>query len=785
MFNIVNMKKVLLALLFVFCSTVLFAQTDLSTQIKETAQSETIAQSGLVSQVVETVKKEVPVQCTGDSVTYVREDNTICGEGNVEVKYEDKYIRADKVIVNTKTRVAEAEGRVIVSDGTNIFTANKVQYNLATGEGEVDGISSRMGPWFAKGETAERVSKELYYIKNGYVTTCDYEIPHTRIKAKDLYIYPKDKIVAKHITFYWGKTPLFYWPYYKRSLKDKKSRWTIIPGSDNKLGKYLLTGYSMYWENFLGGTFQPILRLDYYEKRGPAIGLYGKYRREDKIETFLRSYLIKDKAFEDFDGVTKEKTRGRISVDHMQRLTDSMRAVASLNYLSDDKIVYDFFRDEFEDEIQTKNYINITKTARLYQLSLFAMMRFNKFYTVLERLPMATLRFLEHRIGKTSLYYKGYVGAGYLNKLYKDTSYKEDYASGTFDTDNSLRYPKKYFGWLNIIPKIGTRQTYYTKTAKYKPVTLEVIDEEGEEVEEVVYVQEEKDKSTWRSVYYTGIDFTTKISKVFYVQDEFWQVNDLRHLIEPRLNYNYQHEPSIPVADLLNFDDPEYAQNYFTLSLRNKLQTKRSDLSWDIIDFLIQTNYYPEQYEEPVIGETYEDPISGEIVTDLTYEKRSFSHITTVIELEPYDWLLSRIDANFDQYDNQVDSFSIEMVLYRNDKLSFGLDYRYKHQMDQLWTSQVNYTINSNWSIRMQHRFDFSTGELQKQEYILFRDMHCWNAAVTFRQYRDIDENAFFVVFYPKAYPNIPVTFGTTFFGRDETAEMEFGGLKSSVDYSE
>ena len=709
-------------------------------------------------------KDELPVRCTGDSVIYRKESNTICGEGNVEINYKGNYIRADKIQVNLKTKEVEAEGRIIFSDGVNVVTGDRLYYNLETGKVEVDGIGSTMAPWFVYGEQGERISEELYYIKNGFVTTCDYEKPHTRIKARDLYLYPGDKIVAKHIIFYWGNVPLFYWPYYKRSLKDKESRWTIIPGNDSKLGAFLLTGYSMYWENFLGGVFEPIFRLDYYEKRGLATGLYGRYRYKDKIQALIRSYIINDRAYEDWDGVTREKLRGRFSIDYIQRISSDTRLLIDLNYLSDPKIVYDFFRDEFEDEIQTKNYINVAKSFRLCQVNLMIKKRFHNFYNDLEKLPEVSVDFLEHRIGNSLLFYTADVNAGYLQKVFEKGSIEEDYSSARFDTRQTLRYPKKFFGWLNIIPRIGTRQTYYSKRAEEKEIVIETVDNKGKKKKKIKIIQLEEDKGTWRSVYYTGIEFSTKISRIFYLCNDFWQINQLRHLIEPRINYSYQHEPTVSEKHLLDFDDLETKHNYMALELRNKLQTKRDGLAWDLVDLWLGTRYYPHKYE-----------ISGEM--------RSFSNIRGIMEIEPFNWLAARLDANYDQYDRMVDTFNTELVLYRGDWFSFGLGYRYTHDSAKLWTSEINYTINSNWALRMQHRYDFDTGRLQQDEYILFRDLHCWNMAATLRQNRDTDETAYFIVFYPKAYPDIPITFGTTFFGRNDTAEVDFGGMEGSIDY--
>jgi RNAse (barnase) inhibitor barstar len=551
----------------------------------------------------------------------------------------------------------------------------------------------------------------------------------------------------KNIVGYFGNVPVFYWPYFKKSLKDERSPWTIIPGRNNKFGKFLLTGYTMWFDNFLGGRLTPTLRFDYYEKRGPAVGLYAKYRFKDKITSLIRSYLIDDRAYEK-NGQKERKTRGRFNMDYVQKITNDVRGLLKLNYLSDNTIMQDFFRDEFQDEIQTENYINIAKTTSWYQLSLMIKKRFHDFYTDLEKLPELTFNILETRIGKTNLLYVGSASVGYLFQRFAESLGQNDYGAARFDTTHQLSYPKKYLGWLNIIPRAGFRETYWSKRAQPETVIVNNIP---------TIVKKELDKDTWRSIFFTGAEFTTKISKIFYTQSEFWNINQLRHVIEPRVNYVYQHEPTIKAEDLLNFGDLAYKDNHIELGVRNKLQTKRDNIAWNLVDLNVWSNYYP----YPDINNIYNGA------------ERVFSNIDSKLELRPFDWIAMDMDASFDEYDMQFDTYNTELVFYKEDKFSFGLGYRYGRDLDKLWTSEINYTINSNWAIRMLHRFEFDSGELQQQEYVLIRDFHCWNVAFSFRQYRQIDETAGFVVFYPKAYPNIPVTFGTTYFGVDNTNKLD------------
>ncbi len=735
-------------------------------------------------------KPEIPVNCNADNVTYNRETNTIIGKGNVDVTYKDNYLKADEVEVHLATKEAEARGNVILSDGESIFTGDRVFYSFETGEANIDGVGSRMDPWFATGEKGERISEKVYYVENGYVSTCDYVVPHYRVRGRHIHIYPEDKIVIRSITVYWGKVPVFYWPYYSKSLKDDQSPWVFIPGKNNKLGYYLIVGYTMWWDKVLGGKLRAMPHVHWYQKRGIGYGVNLKYGMLNRIRSKFRSFYIDDRAMEEnvydiFGNIVstlkKRAKRYRLGWDYAQQIDKKTRALASLTYLSDNTVLFDYYKDEFQQLIQPKNYAYISRTSRNYQLSLQVRKRLNDFYTVYEQLPQATFSVPKYRLGKTRFLYTGYVSPAYRTLVFAKNIALDDVSSAVFDTIQQLSYPRKYFGWLNIVPRIGTRQTYFSKSLEV--VDIETIDPLTGNVI-VTQKQVVVDKQILRSNYFTGAEFSTKASRIFYVQSDFWDVNLLRHIIEPRLNYTFQPEPSEPPEHVLGFTTAEAKKNYLGLGLRNKLQTKRDESTWNIIDFNLSTYFYPEKYEEtktiivpPLTGDPLALPTS-----QLVVQERSFSHITGRMRFNPFDWLLSDTDFNWDQYDGQIDSFNTEFVLYRGDKVSFGVGYRYLRGLlwdKMLWTSELNYAISSNWSVRMMHRYDFDKEQIEKQEYIVFRDLHCWKAALCYRRYHDIDETNVFFAVYPKAYPKMPFSFGTTMMGfgddsDDGTTEIDF-----------
>ena len=239
---------------------------------------------------------QLPLTCDADKMDYDRENGILTGTGNVKIVYEDVTLQADKVTVTLATKDAYAEGNVRVTQGEKVMTAETMHYNFETKQGDIDKPEGFVYPWYWKGEKVVRHSPEFYEVFDCMLTTCDTcEDPKYHLKAKTVEFYPGNKIVARHVVIYLGKMPVFYLPVYKQSLKDNKSRWTVVPGYSDKWGAYLLTAYDWLMTEFVDSK----VRLDYRHKRGFGVGVDADYRikKEDKQvgSGTVKTYYIDDK----------------------------------------------------------------------------------------------------------------------------------------------------------------------------------------------------------------------------------------------------------------------------------------------------------------------------------------------------------------------------------------------------------------------------------------------------------------------------------------------------------
>src|SRR5262249_25043791 len=152
-------------------------------------------------------------------------------------------------------------------------------------------------------------------------------------------------------------------------------------------------------------------------------------------------------------------------------------------------------------------------------------------------------------------------------------------------TYHQLLLPHTFFGWLNFTPRVGGRFTYYSEASGPGAQTSELE----------------------RGVFNTGAELSFKASRVFAgVRNSALDMDGMRHIVEPSINYVYvptpNHPPSevpqfdyeLPSLRLLPIEFPDYnaidsinSQNAFRFGLRNKIQTKRLGKVADLLDWNI------------------------------------------------------------------------------------------------------------------------------------------------------------------------------------------------------
>jgi LPS-assembly protein len=183
--------------------------------------------------------------------------------GNARVETADDLLTADEIDYDETTHQAEARGHVHLESFSHgqKMNCDRAEYNTETRTGKFYNVSgtsaarveARRGllttqnPFYFSGEWAEK-SEDRYILHNGFLTDCLIPAPWWRLKGPTFDIIPGDRAVSRSSWFYVKEVPIFYTPYFYKSLEKQPRRsGFLMPniGNSSLRGKTVGVGY--FW----------------------------------------------------------------------------------------------------------------------------------------------------------------------------------------------------------------------------------------------------------------------------------------------------------------------------------------------------------------------------------------------------------------------------------------------------------------------------------------------------------------------------------------------------------
>src|SRR6202034_2343746 len=145
----------------------------------------------------------------------------------------------------------------------------------------------------------------------------------------------------------------------------------------------------------------------------------------------------------------------------------------------------------------------------------------------------------------------------------------------------------------------------------------------------------------YRTVFNTGIEASFKASQLWAsATNSFFQIDGLRHIIEPSVNYVFVPTPSTPPSQLPQFDselpsplllpidfldyndiDSIDSQNVIRFGVRNTLQTKRNGQLDNLLDWTVLMDWR-------IVPNSTQQTFS-DIYNDLTFRPRTWITLTS------------------------------------------------------------------------------------------------------------------------------------------------------------
>lgn len=655
----------------------------------------------------------------------------------VVVRHGTMELVANQVALSESTGDIIANGNVRLLSEGQYWTGEHLEYNYETGRIRTEKFRAGVHPIYIEGEGLEgNFQERSMSVTNAFVTTDDVKNPNYRIQGKEFRVRAGKTIEARHVRLYFGGTPAVYLPYYHRNLERHRTYWRFTPGYRSLWGPHLLSSFHFPVTTNIAGA----VNLDLYQKRGFGVGpdLLWDFQRWGYGD--FRAYYIHDNDPRlDRDGSEISPDRHRISFSHMVALRTNLTARAVVRQQSDTYMIRDFFESEYRTNSQPKSFLEVSQLWSNWSLNLMAQPQINDFYQTVERLPDIKLSGIRQRIGETPLFYESESSVAYL-RFRSGLEGGTNYAAMRGDSFHQVLWPQTYFGWLNFVPRVGGRLTQYGETDGPE----DAFDERG------------------RFVFNTGAEISTKASRVWREPKlDFLEINELRHIAEPSINYVYVPRPNrdprelpqfdreIPALRLLPVDFPDYnaidsidSSNVLRLGLRNRLQTKRETGIQNLVNWGLMADWRL-------------NPRDGQ---------GTFSDAYSDLDLRPRSWLTLSSELRYDIQRNRLQGSYHVLTITPNPVWSWRGGHRYFRGGPEYGPDSDNNTFfsgfyfkfNENWAARISHHFEGRDGVLEEQYYTLYRDFRSWTGALTlrFREPRErASDFAIAFTFQLKAFP--------------------------------
>ena len=688
-------------------------ETDNTQETLATEETVDTEETAVSEEVEEEKEEELDISLTADYITYekIEGEDLIIAKDGVQLKYQDIEVKADYLKINLATHLLFAFGEVLFKQNETETYCEELTYNWKTekiiliklkGEMTGEGIKGKI---YYQGEKMENFP-ETVEITEGSFTTCELEEPHYHIVAKEMIIYPKDKIIARNISWYEGKIKIITLPYFLVFL-DRKTQQPILPkiGQNSKDGWFIKTYFNYYVDEKSYGT----LYIDWLEKKGIGTGVKHTLEIGDANhpgETSFYLYQIKDK------NSGKINLSGRIK--YGQEFKEDLKTQVTLNYggsrAAGGELLSNSLKSQFSLDKKGEKY-NLKISGKynfsgkeIEDLSIDGNVTMKHNYSFSDKLNSAlTLVCIDKNPAsqevadrelkpKWELKYKG---EGYTLNL---TTEKR------FDLDGDNYTGENISKIINRLPELVFKKK--ATAIRDTKITYDINASVGH------FYEAATEEDNWRGEYIFNLKRPFSLGKYLTLtpsgifRQDVYLTGEARYLVGGKLDLKAVYNPYISS----------------TLSYSYNKSVGPTPFNFDYIAPLTNT----------VSGKLTLKPsekIKLDLSTNYNFVTENFRNLVAKLEYKPKDdW-----------------------------KMNFSSSYNLNTKE---WTKKINSTLDlqlsDDWRIKYKGVVDLDDFKLTNSVVGITRDLHCREITINYKQ----ATKSFWVEFYIKAFPTEKITLG-------------------------
>ncbi len=647
----------------------------------------------------------LPWEIRADVVEYDPERQAYLARGDVHIEREGVRLQADRVRFFPETRVAEAEGHVLLASGGDVLAGDRLVVDLDDQTGALSNgeIFFRESHFYIRGETIEKVGPRAYRAYRASLTACEGDRPDWKITARRVDVVAEGYGTIRHGAFWARRLPLFYTPFFFFPVKGERQTGLLTPSfaiSDRRGTEY---AQPFFWA--IGPQADATVYDHYMSDRGHRAGGEFRYILDERSKGVVMAEYLHDRKVDDgtgdggLYGYTDDAElrpnhdrywiRGRVN----QALPAGFQGRLDLDVVSDQDYLREFksahagfddsqtfFRDRFGRELEDftdpvrSNRLSATRFGPETSLHAEFLWHDNVINRrrrdedpTLQQLPLITFNQIKRPVGNSPFFWNLETRYGHF--------FRRDGGRGhRADIQPRLFWPRRLGRALFVEPSVGFRQTLWY---------VDRFDAEDDPDADRLRHRESPD---------LRVDLFTALARTFSGRGR----NALIHAIRPQLTYRYvpeQDQDDLPLFDPL---DRIERRNRFTLSLVNTLARSggnpeagrigRLELEQSV-DF---ERFDPETDTLPFFAADRTRPEAG----------RRLSPLFGRLEITPFHWLSMFGDAEWSHDESRFVSRNLAAVFQdrRGDRLF--VEHRYTRSVAESLYARATVPLTPRWIVR-------------------------------------------------------------------------------------
>jgi LPS-assembly protein len=664
----------------------------------------------------ELLRKDLPLEITADSLTFDSATATYLARGHAVLVQDLTTLRADTVMLNISTGVAEAAGNVeVVDEGGNVLSGEGLTMDLKARTAVVAKarIFYREENIHLLADSILKTGPESYEASRLTYTACDCapdETPAWSFRVSEARVTIGEFMTGRDAFFYIKGVPVLYTPYLSAPVKTERQTGFLQPRPGYSELRGFILDNAFFWA--ISGSTDATFYLDMETSRGLGGGAEYRYIRTTRSygEFYFYGFEEDDigrvREFRaDEENLSRPLSAGddrwMVKYRHTERLADGLSLRADINEVSDDEYFIDFGADTAERALESlESNVSVSKSWHDLSLVLQASVSDNLLdgddAETLQRLPEAALTGPDRMIPGTPLYLS-------IESSYAYFHSDEGPAGQRLDLHPRISLPLSPGAYFDLTASIAPRATFYAEAGQ----------------DEAYYD---------RYLYDATLDLSTTFVRVF---EGVRSLKALKHTIRPRLAYTYI--PETVQDDLPQFDstDDIEEENTVAYSLNTTLAGRLADNG-------TREYLYFEAGQDYDINEASRALAPGE-------DRRPLSAVKAELRLYPAQWADLTGEAEYDVYERSFASYDASIAA--RDARGDSLDLSYRYVDDGSGYAEASLRARATRAVDLTYAKRFSLDDRSSLEtsYGVEYTHQCWSAVLSYAE--KLEEQVVYLTF--------------------------------------